>query len=94
VLGDRDDDGGPALAPEHVRLPPPPAPPAPPRTGGGGADDFTPGDLVTVLTGPFINCTGEVLGVEPDGPLVQVLANVMGRQTPVEVDAQDLLKHT
>ena len=49
-----------------------------------------PGDLVTVLTGPFATFTGEVISVSEDRTKVKALVEMFGRTTSVELAAYDV----
>jgi transcription antitermination factor NusG len=64
------------LADECCEVPPPDVP-------------FKPGDLVRIVEGPFRTFEAYVDGVMPDGR-VRVLASLLGRQTPMDVEAAEL----
>ena len=49
-----------------------------------------PGDLVTVLTGPFATFTGEVISVSEDRTKVKALVEMFGRTTSVELAAYEV----
>ena len=48
--------------------------------------DVGVGDSVTITDGPFKNREGKVSKVDQDRGKIQVLVNVFGRETPVELD--------
>jgi transcriptional antiterminator NusG len=50
------------------------------------------GDSVTVLDGPFLNYEGLVDGVDQDKGKVKVLITMFGRETPVELDFNQVKK--
>lgn len=53
--------------------------------------DFTEGETVKVIEGPFANFTGQVEAVNEKGKL-KVNISVFGRPTPVELDASQVEK--
>lgn len=48
--------------------------------------DFSIGDTVRVIEGPFANFNGVVEEVKPEKGKVRVLVSIFGRSTPVELD--------
>lgn len=48
--------------------------------------DFSIGDHVRVIDGPFTNFNGVVEEVKPEKAKVKVLVSIFGRSTPVELD--------
>ena len=48
--------------------------------------DFSKGDAVKVMDGPFSNFDGVIDEVRPDKMKVRVLVSIFGRETPVELD--------
>ena len=48
--------------------------------------DFTVGDSVRVIEGPFADFIGSVEEVLPDRRKVKVLVSMFGRETPVELE--------
>jgi transcriptional antiterminator NusG len=48
--------------------------------------DFSLGESVKVIEGPFENFVGEIEGVDSDREKLKVLVNMFGRETPVELD--------
>jgi len=50
------------------------------------------GDLVKINTGPFKNFEGKVDNVDEEKGKVNVLVNIFGRETPVELDFLQLKK--
>jgi transcriptional antiterminator NusG len=54
--------------------------------------DFTVGDHVIVLDGPFANYDGIISTVDEDKGKVKVLITIFGRETPVELDFTQVKK--
>lgn len=54
--------------------------------------DFTVGESVRVIEGPFANFIGSVEEVMPDRRKVKVLVSMFGRETPVELDFSQIQK--
>lgn len=54
--------------------------------------DFTVGDHVIVLDGPFANYDGLVSTVDEDKGKIKVLITIFGRETPVELDFTQVKK--
>ena len=48
--------------------------------------EFSEGDTVRVIDGPFANFSGSVEGVDGAKQKVRVLVSIFGRSTPVELD--------
>jgi transcription termination/antitermination protein NusG len=48
--------------------------------------DMTPGDIVTIVDGPFKDLEGKVAEVDEKSGKVKVLVSMFGRETPVELD--------
>jgi len=48
--------------------------------------DLTPGDLITIVDGPFKDLEGKVGAVDEESGKVKVLVSMFGRETPVELD--------
>jgi transcriptional antiterminator NusG len=48
--------------------------------------DFAPGDIVTIVDGPFKELEGRVGEVDEKSGKVKVLVSMFGRETPVELD--------
>ncbi len=48
--------------------------------------DFTVGDHVMILDGPFVNYDGVVNKVDVEKGKVKVLISIFGRETPIELD--------
>lgn len=53
---------------------------------------FTVGDKVKIVEGPFANFIGTVEEVKPDKGKVRVLVSIFGRETPVDIDFTNLQK--
>ena len=48
--------------------------------------EFTPGDLVRMMDGPFKDYEGKVSEIDEAKGKVKVMVNIFGRETPVELD--------
>lgn len=48
--------------------------------------DLTEGDKIVVLSGPFKEVTGEVIEVSPERSKLKALLSIFGRDTPVELE--------
>ncbi len=77
------------------------APAAAPGTGGGtgGAkakevrvSDFSVGESVTVMTGPFETLAATISEINLDTQKLKVLVSIFGRETPVELSFGDVAK--
>ncbi len=51
------------------------------------------GDSVRVVTGPFADFNGSIESINLDQSKVVVLVNIFGRDTPVELGFEDILKN-
>lgn len=56
--------------------------------------DAVVGDKVTVVSGPFEGLLGEVTSVDTTHQKVKVMLNMMGRETPVDMDFVQIEKIT
>lgn len=54
--------------------------------------DFKPGDVVTVIAGPFMNKNVEISSVNLEKQTVTVLIEVFGRLTPSELGFTEVIK--
>lgn len=54
--------------------------------------DFTIGDKVRILSGPFSGVEGTIEAMNDDGEFATVLAFMFGRETPTDIDYGDLEK--
>ena len=54
--------------------------------------DFSVGDTVTILSGPFANYEGVINKVDEEKGKVKVLLTLFGRETPVELDFTQVKK--
>jgi transcription termination/antitermination protein NusG len=54
--------------------------------------DFTDGDTVVILDGPFVNYEGNINKVDEEKGKVKVLISIFGRETPVELDFTQVRK--
>jgi len=54
--------------------------------------DFTVGDNVVILDGPFVNYDGLVNKVDEEKGKIKVLISIFGRETPVELDFTQVKK--
>ncbi len=54
--------------------------------------DFTIGDTVKILSGPFSNLEGKVESMDDDNQIANVLCILFGRETPTEISYNDLQK--
>lgn len=53
---------------------------------------FDKGDIVRVIAGPFTEFTGKIEDVNTDKEKARVLISIFGRDTPVELDFQQIEK--
>ncbi|MER3403517.1 MAG: transcription termination/antitermination protein NusG [Armatimonadota bacterium] len=53
---------------------------------------FAPGDTVRVNDGPFAEFTGKVESIDPERNKLKVLINIFGRETPVELESDQVEK--
>jgi transcriptional antiterminator NusG len=65
--------------------------------GGGGAStgplvDFTVGESVTVMDGPFASLPATITEINAEGQRLKVLVSIFGRETPVELKFSDVAK--
>ena len=66
-------------------------------TGGGSAPtrtevDFSVGESVTVMDGPFATLPATINEVNPDAQKLKVLVSIFGRETPVELSFTQVAK--
>lgn len=54
--------------------------------------DFVEGEAVKIVDGPFNDFLGTVNGINEDKGKVEVLVNIFGRETPVELDFLQIKK--
>ncbi|MBD3331148.1 transcription termination/antitermination protein NusG [Candidatus Peregrinibacteria bacterium] len=54
--------------------------------------NFSEGDTVTVLEGPFANYDGIISNIDEEKGKVKVLITIFGRETPVELDFTQVKK--
>jgi len=54
--------------------------------------EFTQGDNVTVLDGPFANYDGVISNIDEEKGRVKVLITIFGRETPVELEFTQVKK--
>lgn len=54
--------------------------------------NFTEGDTVIILDGPFVNYDGLVKNVDEEKGKIKVLISIFGRETPVELDFTQVKK--
>lgn len=54
--------------------------------------DFEIGEGVTVIEGPFANFEGHIEEIDRDKSKVKVMVNMFGRETPVELDFNQVSK--
>jgi len=48
--------------------------------------NFSAGEIVKILDGPFLNLTGEIEEIDPDKGTLKVSVSIFGRFTPVELE--------
>jgi transcriptional antiterminator NusG len=65
----------------------------------GGEDfrariDFSPGESVRVISGPFENFIGQIEEINMEKSKVRVMISMFGRETPVELDFTQVEKLT
>ncbi|NET36477.1 MAG: transcription termination/antitermination protein NusG [Cyanothece sp. SIO1E1] len=56
--------------------------------------DMAPGDKITVLSGPFKDFEGEVIEVNPERSKLKALLSIFGRDTPVELEFNQVEKES
>ncbi|MCG8368477.1 MAG: transcription termination/antitermination protein NusG [Pseudanabaenales cyanobacterium] len=56
--------------------------------------DMTPGDKILVLSGPFKDFEGEVIEVSPERSKLKALLSIFGRDTPVELEFNQVQKES
>jgi len=56
--------------------------------------DMAPGDKITVLSGPFKDFEGEVIEVSPERSKLKALLSIFGRDTPVELEFNQVQKES
>lgn len=54
--------------------------------------DFSVGDNVVILDGPFVNYDGTVNKVDEEKGKIKILISIFGRETPVELDFTQVKK--
>ena len=54
--------------------------------------EFTPGNLVKIVDGPFKDFEGKVSEIDQERGKLKVLVNIFGRDTPIEVDSLQVKK--
>ena len=69
------------------------------KGGGGTADrpkvevvDFTVGESVTVMDGPFATLPATISEIDPMHQKLHVLVSIFGRETPVELSFSQVAK--
>jgi transcriptional antiterminator NusG len=56
--------------------------------------DMVPGDKIIVLSGPFKDFEGEVIEVSPERSKLKALLSIFGRDTPVELEFNQVEKQS
>ncbi|MBD2022433.1 transcription termination/antitermination protein NusG [Leptolyngbya sp. FACHB-36] len=56
--------------------------------------DMAPGDKILVLSGPFKDFEGEVIEVSPERSKLKALLSIFGRDTPVELEFNQIQKQS
>jgi transcriptional antiterminator NusG len=56
--------------------------------------DMAAGDKIIVLTGPFKDFEGEVVEVSPERSKLKALLSIFGRDTPVELEFNQVQKQS
>jgi transcription termination/antitermination protein NusG len=56
--------------------------------------DMAPGDKILVLSGPFKDFEGEVIEVNPERSKLKALLSIFGRDTPVELEFNQVQKES
>ena len=69
-------------------------PAAPPRDRGAPATraQFSIGESVKVISGPLADFSGEIAEINEDAAKLKVLVSIFGRETPVEVNYDQVKK--
>jgi transcriptional antiterminator NusG len=55
---------------------------------------MAPGDRILVLSGPFKDFEGEVIEVSPERSKLKALLSIFGRDTPVELEFNQVQKQS
>ena len=58
----------------------------------GPVVDFTVGESVTVMDGPFASLPATITEINPESQRLKVLVSIFGRETPVELKFSDVAK--
>ena len=56
------------------------------------SNNFKQGDLIKVIRGVYEGCQGEITEIEPEGNLITINVNFLGRLSPIKVLITDCLK--
>ncbi len=54
--------------------------------------DMEIGEIIKVISGPFEDCTGEILDIDEHAQNLKVKINMFGRETPVELEFTQVAK--
>ena len=55
-------------------------------------NNFKRGDRIKVIQGAYKGCQGEITEIEPEGELITINVNFLGRLSPIKVLSTDCLK--
>ncbi|MCD8016770.1 MAG: KOW motif-containing protein [Oscillospiraceae bacterium] len=59
---------------------------------GVGLVAFAAGVLIKIVDGPLEGCEGKVEEIDPDGTHVRVTVSMFGRETPVDLEFDQIEK--
>ena len=61
---------------------------------GRPTQTFRLGDIVRIVSGPFVSFTGKIEGINQDKALLKVKVAIYGRNQPIKLNFSDVRKAT